>query len=119
MRAKLIVNDLDLSSVIREGGLQQSEEVRLSRSVTTLDGTLHQVETVKRNISVSLVGLRDDGYRKVMNALKTRPATVTYVDDSLGERTALFYVESPGATAKTVWGGHTWYSDISFSLKER
>ena len=119
MKAKLIINGLDISRVIRENGLKQSEIQRLGRSVITLDGTLYQTQTVKRRLDVGLVNLRDDGWYAVEQALATRPASVTYLDDSLGERTALFYVVSPTAAAKTVRGSHTWFGGISFALEER
>ena len=55
-----------------------------------------------------------------MNRAKgTRPATVRYIDDALGDTTRLFYVSGPSAAAKTVRGGHTYFQGASFTLEEK
>lgn len=119
MEAKLIINGTDFSPWLLEGGLQQTEVVRLGRSVVTLDGTAHRQETVRRGLSVSLVELRDGTWYRLLDALQIRPAAVRYIDDRLGDTTKLFYVSAPTAAAKTVRGGHTYFQGASFTLEER
>lgn len=119
MRAILIINNVDFTPWLRAGGLQQTEIVRRGRSVVALDGTEYRSEILKRGISVSLVELRDVTWYRLQDALKTRPATVRYIDDRLGETVRQFYVGGPTAAAKTVRGGHTYFSGGAFSLEEK
>lgn len=119
MLTKLTINGTDFTQWLAEEGLTIGEEVRQSSEVVALSGVLYRAEIVKRSISVSLVELRDVTWRKLLDALQDRPAKVTYTDDLQGEKTALFWVSSPEATAKTVRGGITYYSGISFELTER
>lgn len=119
MEVKLIINGTDFTPWVASGGLQQTEVRRCERSVVTLDGIAHRSEIIKRGLSVSLVELRDTAWYRLVDALKTRPATVTYVDDALGETTRLFYVSSPAASAKTVRGGHTYFTGAAFTLEEK
>ena len=119
MKAILIINGVDFSPWLLSGGLQQTEVQRLSRSVVTLDGVSHRQEIVKRGITVSMVEMKDETWYRMMDALKTRPATVRYIDDRYGDTTRLFYVSSPTAAAKTVRGGHTYFQGASFTLEEK
>ncbi len=119
MEAILIINNVDFTPWLRSGGLQQTEIVRRGRSVVTLDGTEYRSELVKRGITVSLVELRDGTWYRLMDALRVRPATVQYIDDRLGRVIRQFYVDGPTAAAKTVRGGHTYFSGGAFSLEEK
>lgn len=119
MEAKLIINGIDFTPWLLAGGLQQTEVVRLARSVVTLDGVSHRQEVVKRGISVSLVELRDSTWYRLRAALQARPAVVRYIDDRWGDTTRLFYVSGPAAAAKTVRGGHTYFQGATFTLEEK
>lgn len=119
MEAILIINDVDFTPYLCSGGLQQKEVVRQGRGMVDLSGTAHRVEIVKRGISVGLVEVRDKTWYRLVGALQTRPATVRYIDDRLGEVVKRFYVTSPAASAKTVRGGHTYFSGGSFELEEK
>ena len=119
MNAILIINGVDFSPWLLAGGLQQTEVPRLQRSVVTLDGVSHRQEIIKRGISVSLVELRDTTWRRLQDALRTRPAAVRYIDDRCGDTTRLFYVSGPTAAAKTVRGGHTYFQGAAFTLEEK
>ena len=119
MEAILIINGVDFTPWLRSGGLQQAEIVRRGRSVAALDGTEYRAEIVKRGISVSLVELRDGTWSRLVEALSVRPADVRYIDDRYGETVRLFYVSGPTAVAKTVRGGHTYFSGGSFELEEK
>ena len=114
MRAILIINNVDFTPWLRSGGLHQTEIVRGGGG-----GTEYRSEIIKRGISVSLVELRDVTWYRLQDALKTRPATVRYIDDRLGETVRQFYVGGPTAAAKTVRGGHTYFSGGAFSLEEK
>lgn len=120
MLTKLVINDTDFTQYLKEEGLQLSEEVRQSSEVVSLTGVLYRSEIVKKSIKVDLVELRDTTWRKLLNALWHRPATVKYTDDAYGsDKTISCWISSPTATAKTVRGGITYYSGISFTLTER
>lgn len=118
MRAVLIINGVDLSPYLREEGLVQSEIIRQGREVVDLNGTSYRAEIVKRGISAELIELKDTAWYRIAAALRVRPATVRYIDDRLGDVTKLFWVTGPSAAAKTVRGGHTWFSGASFELEE-
>lgn len=118
MRAKLVINGVDFSPWVKAGGLIQREISRQSRSVVTLNGTEYRSEIIKRSIEVSLTKMRDDTWRRLLDALQRRPATVTYIDDRLGETTRRFYVSGPSAAADKVFGNVTSMSGGAFTLEE-
>lgn len=119
MQAILVVNGTDFTPWLRSGGLQQTEIVRQGRTVVDLNGVAYRSEIVKRGISVGLVELRDGTWYRLVDALKERPAVVRYIDDRLGDCTKRFYVTGPTAAAKTVRGGHTYFTGGSFELEEK
>ena len=99
--------------------MQQTDIVRRSRSVTTMDGTLHLHQTIKRGISVSLLEVRHETLMTIAQAL-TSPATVDYTDKTTGDRTGVvFYVSGPEATEKVIRGGNTYWSVVTFALEEK
>ena len=119
MEAILIINNVDFTPYLRSGGLQQTEVSRQSRSVVDLNGTAYRSEIIKRGISVGLVELRDTTWYRLVDALQDRPAAVRYIDDRLGDCVKWFYVSGPTATAKTVRGGHTYFTGGTFELEEK
>lgn len=119
MRATLIINGMDFSPYLRSGGLQQTEIVRRGRSVVALDGTEYRSEIVKRGLSVGLIDMKDTQWRRMLEALASRPVQARYMDDRMGDVTKAFYVTGPTAAAKTVRGGHTYFTGGSFELEEK
>lgn len=119
MEAILIINGVDFTPYLCSGGLQQTEVIRQGRSLVDLNGTAHRTEIVKRGISVGLVEVRDATWYQLVGALQVRPATVRYIDDRLGEVVKRFYITDPAASAKTVRGGHTYFSGGAFKLEEK
>ena len=118
MQVFLDVNGLSITGSIRENGIAQSEFSRKAVEVVTLDGYLERGEARKRRIAVQLVEVTDKRWYAICAALQTRPATVHYIDDAIGETTKLFYVSSPTAQARRVVGGITYFSGGSFTLEE-
>lgn len=119
MKAILIINGTDFSPWLQSDGLQQMELVRRGRSMVDLNGTEYRDEVIKRAISVSLIEMRDTTWYKLTAALRPRPAAVRYIDDGLGDVTKLFYISGPTAAAKTVRGGHTYFTGGTLSLEEK
>lgn len=119
MRAKLIINGVDFSPWILEEGLEQYEILRQERSVVALDGVDYRTAVVKRGMSVSLMRMKDNTWYRLLDALRTRPALVEYVDDALGDIQKLFYVSSPTATTRRVLGSTTYFGGGSFTLEEK
>lgn len=118
MEAKLIINGVDFVPYCAANGIQQSDIVRRSVSVTTLDGTLHQRQIIKRQLSVSLVELRHETLETLTAAL-TSPAAVEYTDKSGADHSGTFYVSGPAATEKTIRGGNTYWTGITLTLAEK
>lgn len=119
MGATLIINGMDFSPYLRSRGLQQTEISRQGRSVVALDGTEYRSETIKRGLSVGLIDMKDTEWSRMLEALCDRPVQVRYMDDRMGDVTKSFYVIGPTAAAKTVRGGHTYFTGGSFELEEK
>lgn len=119
MKAILIINGTDFSPWLQSGGLQQMETIRRGRSVVDLNGTEYRDEIIKRAITVALIEMKDTVWYKLIAALRPRPAAVRYIDDDLGDVTKIFYISGPTAAAKTVRGGHTYFTGGTFSLEEK
>ena len=118
MQAKLTINGMDMTPWLAREGLVLTPLVRQSRSVVTLDGREYRTEIVMHSITAQFVELRDNTLGKIRAALSS-PATVTFTDDFGNELTRVMYVTGPTVTAKTVQGGHTYYSGVSITLEER
>lgn len=119
MEAKLVINGVDFASWCKSGGIQQQYAVRRSREVVATDGTVYRKEIKKRQLSVSLVEMRDASARRLLAALRTSPASVTYTDAEYGDLVKQFLISSPQETAKTVTGGNTYWSGINFTMVEK
>lgn len=115
---KLIINGVDFTPWVREGGLVQREITRQVRSVVTLGGMEYRSEIVKRSLEVSLVRMRDGTWNRLLKALEKRPAVVAYTDDRLGETTRRFYVSGPSATTERALGNALCFSGGTFTLEE-
>ena len=118
MQTKLTINGMDMTPWLAREGLVLTPLVRQSRSVVTLDGREYRTEIVMHSITAQFVELRDNTLGKIRAALSS-PATVTFTDDFGNELTRVMYVTGPTVTAKTVQGGHTYYSGVSITLEER
>ena len=118
MQVYMITNGLDISPVIIRGGITQSEIVRQSRQIITLDGYAEKAQIVKRRIVVKLMEMRDAKWFELCAALKTRPVTVQYIDDSIGKTTKRFHISNLSAAAQVVTGGNTYFTGGTLTLEE-
>ena len=118
MEAKLSTGNSDFSLYIKENGISYREIVRQSRSVVALDGTEYRSRIVKQGLTVQLVEMRDSTLARLLEDVAS-PAQWTYSDKFGNEKTGMFYLVGPTATAKTVRGGNTYLSGVSFELEER
>ena len=118
MQVYMITNGLDISALIKKGGIVQSEFTRQKRQITTLDGYAEKSEVVKRRIVVRFMEVRDTKWYEVCMALRTRPVIVQYIDDTVGKTTKVFHISSISATAQTVTGGNTYFTGGTFTLEE-
>lgn len=118
MEVKVIINNVDFSPWIVEDGLNFSDIYRQSRDVTVLNGTLFRAQVKKLKIGISLVELRDNTLFTLEAAL-TSPATVQYSLTNGQTVTKTFYVSGYSRGVKTVKGGNTYYSGVSFELEEK
>ena len=118
MQAKLTINGVDMTPWLAREGLVHTPLVRQSRSVVTLDGREYRTEIVVHSIEVRFLELRDNTLAMIRAALSS-PATVVFTDDFGKDLTRVMYVTGPSVTAKTVQGGHTYYSGVSITMEER
>lgn len=118
MEAKLIINNVDFSGWIVEDGLSYSEIYRQGRDVTVLDGTLYRSQIKKYGIDVDLVEMRSSTLAVLKQALIQSPATVQFTAPTGDTLTRSMYISDQSEGVKTVRGGNTYYSGISFALEE-
>lgn len=118
MEAKLIINSVDFSPWVAENGIKYGEVYRNSRSVVTLDGTLYQTQVTKHSLDVALVELRD-GTMAALKAAMTSPASVQFTTPAGESLTRTCYLTGQTEGAKTVRGGNTYYSGVSFTVEEK
>lgn len=119
METKLIINGTDFSPWVKEDGIKYGATYRQSRDVVVLSGTLYRAQIEKYTLSVSLVELRDNTMATLKAAMLTNPATVQFTTPSGETLTRSCYLSDPSEGAKTVKGGNTYYSGVSFAVEER
>lgn len=117
MQIKLTINGVDFAPWVAEGGMTYSPIVRQSRSIVVLNGTEYRMNVQKDGWTVQLVELRDNTLTTLSAAI-TSPSTVIFTDRAGIDVTRTMYVTGPTYTAKTVRGGHTYYSGASLTLEE-
>lgn len=118
MQIKLTINGVNFAPWVAEGGMSYSPLVRQSRSIVVLNGTEYRTDVRKHSWTVQLVELRDNTLATLAAAL-TSPATVLFTDKAGNDLSRTMYVTGPDYTAKTVRGGNTYYSGVSFTLEEK
>ena len=118
MQAKLIINGVDFTPFIVEGGIVQTDVERQPVEVVTLDGTLWRRSKRVRGIRVSLRTLRDEYYKIAAAALNAEQVSVTYTDRDTGtDKSSVFYVMERTAAVKRVTGGNTYWHNAGFYLE--
>lgn len=120
MRFQLTVNGLDISSYIKEGGVDISYVTRNERNVVTMDGVRHYAAREKLRMSVSLLdNMFDSDYNDVAEVLKTSPAAISYTDfDSEATISGNFYVFDRKHRPFRSFAGITLINDGGFVLEE-
>lgn len=118
MLPKLIINGTDFTSYVAQEGLVQTDIVRQSRTIVTLDGVEHRAGSIKRQIDVTLITMRLSRLVELMSAI-TQPSSVTYYDRDFGEVTGTFWVEGLTHADKKVDAGEAFVDRVTFSLIER
>ena len=117
MQIKLTINGVDFAPWVAENGLTRSPLVRQGRSIVVLNGTEYRTDVRKHSLEVQLVELRDNTLSTLTAALSS-PATVLFTDNQGNDLSRTMYVTGPTEPAKTVRGGNTYYSGVSFTLEE-
>lgn len=118
MQGKWIINGFDISPYLAEGGVSYGTDVRQGRDIVALSGTLHRKEIRKRVISLELVTMGDKAFASLQEAL-SRQGTMEYPENNGTQAAKTFYFSEPQYAVKTVRGGNTYYSGISFEAEER
>lgn len=106
-RQKVILNNLNVSGILKAEGLTQDEVYRQEREVVTLDGVSHYVSIPKRTLSLEFVPITDESWWKICQAIKKRPVMVQYYDEDTGEAAKYFIVRGKSSTARKVIGNTT------------
>lgn len=118
MEGKWIANGFDLSPFLQEGGVSYGVNIRQGRDIVVLSGTLHRKEVRKRTLSFQLVTLRDSTFANLQQALSGQ-GMLDYPEKNGLQTQKAFYFSEPQYAAKTVRGGNTFYSGVSFEAEER
>lgn len=118
MEYKLKINGVDFSPYIAEDGIAASPVIRQGRDIVTLDGTLFRKELRKPAWSVELVTLADATLHRLESAL-TPLSTVEITAPDGTSVSRSFYISALHYSAKTVRGGRTYFSGVSFEMEAR
>lgn len=118
MQYTMFINSVDFIPYLRENGVQQYTITRNVKSVVTMDGTLFRSAVEKVGLRVQLREVRDENLAALTAALG-HLVSVLYTDRKLGDVSKTFYVTGLTATTKTVRGGNTYWSGVSFTLEEK
>ena len=110
MQAALTVNGYDFARWAQAEGIQQYDILRQSREVVA--------QVRKAGLRVALTEVRDVTLAAMTAALAVSPAAVTFTGRNGAEQTRRFYVTGPEAAEKTVRGGITYWSGVTFTLEE-
>ena len=118
MQVRLNVNGVEFTPWLAENGYVLTPLIRQSRSVVVRNGTEYRAEIHKHQLDATLVEVRDGTLATLSAALDKSPATVLFTDDHQQLLTRTMYVTGPTATAKTVRGGNTYFSGVTFTFEE-
>ena len=118
MEGKWIINGFDLSPYLLEGGVSYGVNIRQGRDIVVLSGTLHRKEVRKRTLSFQLVTVSGRTLASLQEAL-TSQGVLEYPERDGTQVSKSFYFSEPQYAAKTVRGGNTYYSGVSFEAEER
>ena len=119
MQFSIRINGVDFTPYIQANGVSWEETTRVSRAVTTLNGTSYRAQISKQRASVNLTELRDRVWDCMREALQTRPATVEYTRPDGSAAVKIFYIVGLREPVRTVKGGNTYYRNIAFTLEEK
>lgn len=123
MKVSLKINGHELCDYIAEGGISFDREERVTKELTTMNGTKYQKKIRKRIISVNcLDNMLDSGFQTLCSWLSASdPATIAY--SNLEDGTTVngtFYISPPKYSGKkTIAGNITLLSGVTFDLTEQ
>lgn len=118
MKAKLIINGVDISGYLAEGGIAQSPIYRQENSIVTMDGIEHRSNIQKVQLDVEFARMRAESAYSIAGII-TQPSNVTYLDLDGSEKTKAMWVEGPEMTQEKYESGITWVEGGSMTLVER
>lgn len=121
MRFQLIINNLDITPYIKEGGVDVSYVSRNERNLVTMDGVRHYVSREKLRLSISLLDrLYDSAYHDVANVLVNNPVDVSYFDFDSGQTvTGYFYVFDKKHKPLKTFANISLINDGGFTLEQK
>ena len=118
MQLTVTINGVDFTPWLTEGGVSFSPIVRQGRDIVFLNGVLSRKQVSKRGLSLSLVTLKDTTLERLREAADGLCTVIVSGARESGVPRE-YYVSGFAYAAKTVRGGNTYYSGVSFDLEER
>lgn len=121
MQVSLVINGHEVRGYIAEDGVNVSEVERLKKTITTLDGRIHQSRIVKHKISVTLLDMSDSQWETLVGYFDTNPVVVNYSNFETGlTLTGPFYVTGLGKyKIKKGIGTMAYLNSLGFDLEEQ
>jgi len=121
MDISLTINSNEIREYIKEDGISVSTEDRVTKTVTTLDGTEYSHSIKKYRLDISLLdNLIASKFTIFKTYMATNPATVTFSNYETGlTLSGTFYIKDLKYQLKKSYGGDAILSGVSFSLVER
>ena len=116
----LIVNGLDITSLIAKEGLKYSVNDVDKDAGRTLDGTMHRGRiATKIRLDVKLLTIKESTLQEILTKLRPQSFPVTYTDPYEGEQTRKMYSNNYSATLIVEDAdGVRYYKDFEFPLIE-
>lgn len=114
----LIVNGVDITPYIEEGGLKwQLNDIESSDAGRTMDGMMHRSRVAtKVRLDITCLPLSSDEAQKVLNAIYPVYVDVEYLDPMYGASIKTMYSNNRPASLRFMGGK---WEGISFPLIER
>ena len=118
MEAKLILNGVDLSQSLAQGGIAQEADYRNERSVVTLAGNVLWAANEKAKLKVTFHRFSSERLAQIAGLI-TQPSTVTWLNKDNTLTTREFWVAGPSYSQEKVIGGRTIIEGATLELTER
>lgn len=118
---RILINNVDVSSLIAYKGVQWTRNDYCPKSVTTMDGRNWRGRVASKDeLSITFLPLTTEQLNDVLNLVKDEYFSVTYDDPIEGFSVKTMYAESlPAKLMVSKRNGTEYWNEVTITLKER